>query len=130
MQGAARGNGVIKATPSADHSTKKGFFVILSSALVATISATAASDIPHGVIVDGEATTGQDSIALFTEPQPVKVKLGAAATAMSFGTLHATDGTVCDDPGTGARVRVCLFLESGVADELVDAVLIYPTVLS
>ena len=97
---------------------------------MANISATAASDIPHGVITDGENTDGQDSVALFNQPAPVKVKLGAAATAMSFGCLHATDGTVSNDAGSGARVRVCLFLETGVTDELVDAILIYPTVLS
>jgi len=130
MLGASRGNSVIKATPGADHRTKRGQFVIVSSAGVANISATAASDIPHGVITDGENTDGQDSIALFNTPEPVKVKLGAAATAFSFGCLHATDGTVSDDAGTGARVRVCLFLESGVTDELVDAILIQPAVLS
>ena len=128
--GASRGNSIVKATPGADHSSSRGYFVIVSSAGVANISATAASDIPHGVITDGEVATGQDSVALFNYPSPVKVKLGAASTAYTFGTLHATDGTVCDDPGSGARVRVCLFLETGVATELVDAILIYPTVLS
>jgi hypothetical protein len=113
MLGASRGNSVIKATPGADHRTKRGQFVIVSSAGVANISATAASDIPHGVITDGENTDGQDS-----------------SPAFSFGCLHATDGTVSDDAGTGARVRVCLFLESGVTDELVDAILIQPAVLS
>lgn len=130
METIVRKQPIIPLTPAADHRGKEGHFVVLTAGNAA-ISATSASDIPLGVIIDGENTDGKDSVLLCDGgAQTVRVKLGAAATAGTYGTLHATDGTVCDDPGSGARVRVCRFLEDGSADELVEAVLITPTVLS
>jgi|ERR1041385_374856 hypothetical protein len=124
-----REQAIIPMTPAETHVGKEGYFVKNSSGS-ATLC-TAVTDIPIGVILDGEATTGKSSVQVCDGAGPtVRVKLGAAATAFAYGTLHATDGTVCDDPGSGNRVRVCRFLESGVTDELVEAVLIYPLALS
>jgi len=122
-------NGIIPMPPTADHSEKKGCFVKNSSGSAALC--TAATDLPVGPIVDGDDTTGNDSVAMCgATPGVVPVKLGAANTAFGFGVLASDGERVIDDPGTGARVRVCRFIESGAENERVLAILMLPLVLS
>lgn len=118
---------VITATPSVNHSSSGGYFVTIAAG-VATLAA-AATDVPAGVIVDGVDTDSVDSIARENFSGIVNVKLGGDATAEGYGTLQA-GGTVQDDPGSGSRVRVCRFLESGSSGDLVKAILITPVELS
>ena len=122
-------NGIIPMVPTADHSEKKGCFVKNSSGNAALC--TAATDIPVGPVVDGYDTNGQDSVAMCgATPGAVPVKAGAAVTAFSFGVLASDGERVIDDPGTGSRVRVCRFIESGAENERVLAVLMHPVALS
>lgn len=122
---------ILSFAPLADQSASEGYFVEASGNGVAVCNA--ATDIPLGVILDGEPISGRSSIAIAGGfPGTCHVKLGATPGAVvrgAFGTLNA-DGTVRADPGTGARVRVCRFLEAGTADELVEAVLINPVALA
>lgn len=120
------------ALPSAaDLSAFEGYFVEVSGANVAVCNN--AADIPLGVLVDGEPVGGVNSVALSGAfPGIVTVKLGATPGSVvrgGYGTLNA-DGTVNLDSGSGARVRVCRFLEAGTAGELVEAILIDPVALS
>lgn len=120
-------NAIVSITPSADHSEKEGYFVKLVAGLAALCSAT--TDIPFGVIIDGEVVTAQDSIAVGAAyPGIVTVKLSAAPGDVVAGsrlTLNA-DGSVSLDDGAGPRVIVAVAIESGAADELIQAVLIRP----
>jgi hypothetical protein len=119
---------VVSMTPTADHSAKRGYFVVNSSGSAALSSA--ATDIPVGVIIDGEATTGKSSVALSDAAGPArKVKLSGTVAAFAYLQLH-TDGSVITDAGTGSRVIVGRALEAGVSGDLIDAVLITPTAKS
>jgi len=110
--------------PNADHREKRGFFVKLSSGLAALVSA--ATDVPYGVILDGENTDGNDAIAISVgNVGSVRVKVAGSVTKGGLGQLTST-GEVIADAGTGARVLVCVFLEAGSDDELVEAILIKP----
>ena len=117
---------IIALVPSADHSEKEGYFVNLVSGLAALVSAT--TDLPIGVILEGEGTDGQDSIALQNFGGIVSVKVVGTATAGADGQLN-NDGSVKDDT-SGTRVVVCRFLESGTTGALVKAVLYRPLALS
>jgi hypothetical protein len=124
-----RDKAIITLAPTADHSEKRGFFVLATGALPA-----AATDIPLGCVVDGENTDAVDTVATAAFGGTVKVKLSASPGTVSVGTYLVLDGTtlgaVKADPGTGSRVRVARALESGVADELIEAYLVEPTALS
>lgn len=117
-------NGIVPMTPGADHSEKEGYFVVGSAGK--PIVAPNATDKPIGLILDGESTSGKDAVAILGALSGTAlVKLGGAATKLSHGQLVA-GGTVQNDTGAGARVLVCVFLEDGVTDELVEAAIITP----
>lgn len=123
---------IVAMTPTADHSAKRGYFVTAANGQAALVT-TPATDDPYGVILDGENTTGKDSIAICGgNAGPVKVKLSANPGTVAAGTrlqLDATTvGTVCADAGTGARVICARALESGAADELIRAILLSPVI--
>ena len=124
----ARQSAIIPLTPTADHTGLEGYFILPTGALVS--SATAA--VPLGIITEGFPTTGKDSVALHNFSGTVKAKLGAtpgSVVAGSYLVLQA-DGSTKLDPGTGSRIRVARALEAGVAQELIEAVLIDPEILS
>lgn len=118
-------------TPNETHVDKEGYFVKSSSAGVAALC-TAATDIPVGCIVEGEATTGLSSIAVCDAGEIVRVKVHSSTGTIIAGTyLTVTStGTVIADAGSGNRVRVARALESGAANELIEAVLIYPLAIA
>lgn len=123
---------LVALTPTADQSALEGYFVENSSGSAAVCNS--AADTPLGVIVDGEDTTGKSTIAIADAYQGiVTVKVTATSPGTIglgvYGTLKA-DGTVQADAGTGARVQVCRFLETGAAGELVKAVLCKPLALT
>jgi len=110
---------------AADHSAKRGHFVeIDGDGNAAVVNAT--TDLPYGLILDGEEAGGQDSIAVCGgNAGSVRVKVGGPVSKGNFGQLES-DGTVIVDSAAGARVIVCRFLEAGVEDELVEAILMVP----
>jgi hypothetical protein len=119
----AQNDSIVSRTPGADHSSDQGKFV--TDAAGTTTIVASATALPFGCLVDGENTTGQDSVALMGGDKPVYVKLGGTATGGSYGQL-INNGTVQNDAGTGARVLVCIFLESGSSGERVAAKLVGP----
>ena len=123
---------LVALTPAADQSDLEGYFVEASGANVAVCNS--AADLPLGVIVDGEGTTGKSTIALsdaFSGIVTVKVT-GTSPGTINRGTYLTlkADGTVQADAGTGARVQVARALESGAANELIQAVLLKPQALT
>jgi hypothetical protein len=121
----ARANSIIPITAAADHTGLEGYFVEIASGKAAVVNAV--TDIPLGVIVQGDVADGKDSIAVPGGiAGTVKVKLGGAVTAIGAFLTVTTAGTVITDAGSGARVQVARALETGAADELIEAVLINP----
>jgi hypothetical protein len=119
-----RKSAIISKTPAADHRESEGYFGVLSAGEFAV--STSASALPYGVIVEGENTDGADTIAICgATSETVHVKLGGTVAEGAYGELQA-DGTVITDSAAGARIVCCIFLESGVATELVEAALITP----
>lgn len=126
-----RTEGIIPLTPTADHTGKEGYFVENSSGSAAICNA--ATDIPLGVITEGQPTTGKSSIALPCVGRTVKVKVTSDTPGtIALGTYLTVkaDGTVQADAGSGSRVRVARALEAGAAGELIEAYLLEPTALS
>jgi hypothetical protein len=123
-----RSEAVIPANHAADWTGKEGLFVE-SAAGVDTIC-NAATDIPIGVITEGQPK--KSSLATPAFGGTVKVKLHSSAGAVVRGSylcLH-TDGSVLLDPGSGNRVRVARALEAGANSELIEAYLIEPTFIA
>jgi len=113
-------NAILALTPTADHSDKEGYFVKNSSGSAALVTAT--TDVPIGVIVDGEDTAGKDSVAICGGfAGTVYVKL--SGTVAQFANLQlAADGSCITDAGTGARTIVGRTMQAGVSGDLVEAV--------
>lgn len=125
-----REHSVVSIASSADLSGKEGYHTrIASSKVELSNSATA---LPFGVIVSGEKTDGQNSVATFGEGGTVKVKLGSSPGTVAVGTylVLKNDGTFKADTGSGGRVLCAMALEAGAADELIEASLIGPQALS
>ena len=124
----ARSSAIIPLTPLADHTGKEGYFILPSGALVSSATAT----LPLGCITEGFDTYSKNSVALHNFAGTVKVKLGANPGAVVAGSslILQADGSTKLDPGTGtARIRVARALESGAAQELIEAVLVDPAIL-
>lgn len=124
----ARSTAIIPLTPTADHTGLEGSFILATGALVSSATAT----LPLGLITEGFPVTGKDSVALHNFGGTVKVKLGATPGSVIAGSslVLQADGTTKLDPGTGARIRVARALEAGVAQELIEAVLVDPAILA
>lgn len=125
----ARSNAIFPLTPTADHTGLEGYFVLPTGATVSSATTT----LPLGCIVEGQPTTGKDAVALHNFAGTVKVKLGATPGSVVAGSslVLQADGTTKLDPGTGtARIRVARALEAGVAQELIEAVLVDPAILA
>jgi len=120
----SRASAIIPLTPAVDHSEKEGYFVKLSSGEAAVV--TSATDLPFGIILDGEDTDGKDSIAVCGgNAGPVEVKLNGTVSMGDYLQLES-DGTVIENAGSGARVLVAIALSDGVAEELIPAILLTP----
>jgi hypothetical protein len=120
-----KANAIVAMTPAADHSTKQGYFVSNSSGSAAIVSS--ATALPMGVILDGETTSGKDSVALMNFGGTVHVKLSGTVSANDKLQL-AADGTVVVDAASSARVLVAQALEAGVSGDLIEAALYGPIV--
>lgn len=97
---------------------KQGYFFKLVDGVPTICSATSdapagcldyyLSDLKGGLAIDGAFT---------------RVKVSAAVKQFGFGKLDAA-GTASAHTGAGGEVRVCQFLQDGVADEYVNAVIV------
>jgi hypothetical protein len=121
---------IVPLVPTADHSAKEGYFVVLSGTSAALVSSATATA-PYGVITDGAETTGFDAVALPGFDGLVSVMVGSTPGTIVKGTKLQikADGSVIADAGTGARILVAIAEEAGIADELTQARLIEPVVI-
>lgn len=119
-----RGIAIIALTPAVDHSEKEGYFVILTAGL--PVVSAAVTDVPFGILIDGEAANGVDSIGVCGGNLPtVRVKLSGPVSKGNTLQLHS-DGSCVVDAGSGARVVVGQALEDGVSGDLIEAVILTP----
>jgi hypothetical protein len=124
----SRTSAILALTPAATMVGKEGYGCTFSGD-TATISSSA-STICTGLILEGAATTGKASIGIIGAlGGPVRVCLGGTVTKGAALVQH-TDGTWITDPGSGARVKSFICLESGVAGQLVEAANLSPITLS
>lgn len=117
---------VIKLVATASLAGKEGYFYKLDSSNQAVI-VSSASDKPHGLI----GAVSNDGLEISALPMggnhgPVRVKLGTTITDLRVDLTVKSNGTAESDDGAGARVIVARPLETGVADELVECVLLTP----
>lgn len=125
----ARENGVIRLVPNETHLDKEGYAVVVSSGKAALV--TGDTNIPLGVILDGEATTGYSSIAICESPGGmVRVKLDATPGTVAVGTYLTITSTGTFRATTSGDTCCARALESGAADELIEAALFRPYVTS
>lgn len=87
---------------------------------------------PLGAIIHGTNIDEKTSIALCAGGLAGTVKLKLSAAVTFFGQELQVDnqGTVSPDPGSGSRTLVAQALETGVADEMIEAVLYRPIKLT
>lgn len=115
-----KNNALLAFTAASDQTGKEGYFVDKDGVVVAS-----ASVVPFGVITDGGLTGENTTVACMSGfAGIVSVKVAAATTTIVAGTrlqLQA-DGTVKAWVGTGRVVAIAT--QAGVADELIDAVLV------
>lgn len=120
-----KANAIVAMTPAADQSDKQGYLVKNSSGDAALVAAT--TDLPMGVIVDGETTSGKSSIALLNFSGTVHIKLSGTVAANALLQVQ-NDGTVITDAGSSARIIVARALEAGVSGDLIEAAFYGPIV--
>lgn len=119
-----RKEAIIAMTPAVDHSAKEGYFIILTAGL--PVVSAAVTDVPFGVLLDGEVAGGVDSIGVCSGSfGTAHVKLSGPVFKGDSLQLH-TDGSAVVDAGTGARVVVAKALEDGVSGDLIEAVILTP----
>jgi hypothetical protein len=124
-----RDDALVPLTPNETHVDKEGYAVKASSGKAALV--TAVNDDVLGVITDGKATAGFSTVAIAgAYGGTLKVKLDATPGTIVLGSRLAVTatGTFKLDPATGNRCVCARALESGVADELIEAVLTNPAV--
>lgn len=129
-----RNNAILPLLGTADFTGLEGNFVEPNGTGVSVVNA--ATDVPLGVITEGRPVGVPSSIAIGDGglKGTVKVKLAATSGAVVLGSYLTLDGTTLGavrlDPGSGGRVRVARALQAGTNNELIEAVLIKPEVLS
>jgi uncharacterized protein YaiE (UPF0345 family) len=116
---------VIAMTPNEDQTGKEGYAVKVSSGKAALC--TADTDVPIGVVVDGEGTSGKSAVAVCDAcTGTVRVKLNGTPGTVALGTYLtiASDGTF--KAAVSSKTQCARALESGSAGELIEAVLHRP----
>lgn len=116
------------AENTVDHSSYEGYAVELDASNLPTLVASATTN-PDAVILQGREIGSKDDLQPFCGDKVIDVRAGGTCTAQAEGVL-TSDGRFQDDPGTGSRVICCKFLESGVAGDLVRAILFRPLAAS
>lgn len=127
----ARSIAILPFLAASDLTGKSGHFVTVSAAGAVDLPATA-TQAPFGLALTDAPTGEPVSVALARGGLAGTVRVKLAGPVPSIGALLALQagGRVIADPGTGARVLVAQAVETGVTDELIEAVLIAPLILS
>jgi hypothetical protein len=116
---------------ASDLTGKSGHFVTVSAAGAVDLPTTA-TQAPFGLALTDAPVGEPVSVALSRGGLAGTVRVKLAGPVPIVGALLALQagGRVIADPGAGARVLVAQAVETGVADELIEAVLIAPISLT
>ncbi|HWM26597.1 MAG TPA: hypothetical protein VNP98_17400 [Chthoniobacterales bacterium] len=122
----ARTHAIVPIIAAASLLGKEGYFYKLNGSNQAILCA-AVTDVPHGLI----AAVSKDGLEISAAPLggnhgTMKVKLGADVTDLRLDLTLRADATAESNDNAGNRVVVARPLEVGVADEEIEAVLLYP----
>lgn len=124
----ARAEATLALTPSATHVDKEGYTVTFSGE-TATISSSATTP-STGVILEGQATTGQSTIGILGAMcGTVRLKTSGAITK-GARVQQAADGTIVTDAGTGSRVVIGVACETAASGDLIEVATHAPLSLS
>lgn len=125
----ARVNSIIPIVAALTLAGKEGYFYKLNASNQA-IAIAAVTDVPHGLILAVSDNGLEISAApLGGNHGTCKVKLGTAVTDLRKDLTVKADGTAEPDDAAGARVIVARPLETGVADEMIECVLLRPRLI-
>jgi len=132
MSKLTRENAILPFTPANDLTGKEGQLVQLETNGTIDLWSVSSGKRPLGAIVHGTSVVEKTSVALCAGGLSGTVKLKLSATVSAPGQELQIDnvGTVSPDAGTGGRTLVAQALETGVADEMIEAVLFRPVTLS
>jgi len=123
-----RDDAVIRLTPAADYTEKEGYGVTIAGD-VATLGASA-TVINRGIILEGGTVDQEISVGILGALKGTCfVKLGGAVTK-GDALIQKNDGTWVTDTGAGARVLSLTALETGVANDLIEAAPLTPVTLA
>ena len=121
-----RENAVLPLTPNEDHSGKEGYAAKYAAGPKAAL-VTGDTDIPLGVIVDGEPTTGQSTVAICDAAQgTVRVKLDATPGTVVLGTYLTITSTGTFKATVSGKTQCARAMEAGAANQMIEAVLFRP----
>ena len=112
---------------TADLSAKDGYFVKASTTKCASV--TAVTDVPLGVITNGDVAAGNTTVALPNFGGTVSAKVDGTPGTIALGTklMMTATGTVrALTATTGTYFYVAIALEAGAANELIQVRLIEP----
>ncbi len=120
-----RATAVLPFTPNEDHTGKEGYAVKASSGKAALV--TADTDVPLGIILDGETTSGRSAVAVCDAGGgTVRVKLDGTPGTVAVGTYLTISATGTFKAAVSGKTQCARALEAGAANELVEAVLHRP----
>lgn len=128
MSKLTRTNAILPFTPLADLTGKEGYVVLIESdGTIATYSSSGGKQ-PFGVIVHGTDVDEKTSVAVLSGGLAGTVKVKLAFTVATPGELLAVrGGGEMITPSHASALFTCAqALETGVAGELIEAVLFRP----
>ncbi len=124
-----RENAILPFTPAADLTGKEGYAVSLDAEGKLLLHA-AEDAAPFGIIIHGTDTSEKTSVALLAGGLAGTVKLKLNDAVSTVGPLLRVTESGTFTPDSGYNIACAQALETGVAGELIEAVLFRPVTLS
>lgn len=126
--GLAQWGKAVVITNDATHEDKEGYAVLYASGEMTLVSSDTALT-PFGVIQAGALADGDDTIVPVYGGAICKIKLAASPGTVTAGVHVGTHTDGSFKATASSKNAMAVALETGTADELIDAIL-YPAVLT
>lgn len=126
-----RDNALIPMTPNEDQTGKEGYAVKVDGTTAnKAVLVTGITNTPFGIIVDGDTTSGKSTVAVAGSfSGTVWAKLSASPGTVNAGTkLEITANGTLKASGTSTARNIAVALESGSANEMIEAAVIFDPV--
>jgi hypothetical protein len=118
-------------TPNEDQTGKEGYAVKVDGTTAnKAVLVTGITNTPFGIIVDGDTTSGKSTVAVAGSfSGTVAAKLSASPGTVNAGTkLEITANGTLKASGTSTARNIAVALESGSANEMIEAAVIFDPV--